>query len=132
MKFLNPTVHGVVDYALGALLLLAPLLFGFTGVVAILCYVLGAGHISYSLITRYPLSILKLIPFPVHGVIESVAAVVLLAAPWLFDFAHDALARNFFVVNAIAVGIVVAVTRYRTVPEEEQARTGRAQVSART
>lgn len=122
MKILSPFVHGIIDYAVGILLLLAPTLFGFEGTPEILSYVLGAGHIAYSLITRYPLSIAKLIPFPIHGMIESAAGLFLLASPWLFGFADDEVARNFFIGSALAVGLVVLLTRYRTTPEEESSR----------
>jgi hypothetical protein len=123
MKVLSPFVHGIIDYAVGILLLLAPVLFGFDGAPEALCYALGVGHIGYSLLTRYPLSIVKLIPFPIHGMIESAAGVFLLASPWLFGFADDQIAaRNFFVGSAIAVGLVVVLTRYRTTPAEETAR----------
>lgn len=123
MKILSPFVHGIIDYAVAALLLLAPTLFGFTGTPEILSYALGVGHLAYSLVTRYPLSIAKLIPFRIHGMIESAAGVFLLVSPWLFGFADDQIAaRNFFVGSAIAVGAVVLLTRYRTTPDEEVGR----------
>ena len=42
MKILSPRVHGYIDYAAAVMLFLAPTLFGFGGVPATICYVLGA------------------------------------------------------------------------------------------
>jgi hypothetical protein len=52
------------------------------------------------------------IPFRIHGVIEAVAGIFLLAAPWVFGFAQDIAARNFFLVIGIIVLVVVALTDY--------------------
>ena len=81
--------HAVIDYVVGVLLLAAPYILGFAngGPAQIVPMALGAGTILYSLLTRYELSIAKLIPYRVHLVIDLLAGVVLLASPWLFDFA---------------------------------------------
>ncbi|WP_437785828.1 SPW repeat domain-containing protein [Sorangium sp. So ce1097] len=114
MKILSPRVHGYIDYAVAALFLLAPSLFGFSGLPETLCYILGAVHIGMTLLTAYPLGAAKIIPFPVHGALEAVVAVFLVAAPWLFNFDEAAAARNFFVVSGVAVALVWLVTDYRS------------------
>jgi hypothetical protein len=81
-------VHAVLDYLVGVLLLAAPYLFGFAtgGPAQMVPMVLGAGIIVYSLLTRYELSIAKLIPYRIHLMIDVLGGLVLLASPWLFDF----------------------------------------------
>ena len=113
-KILNPALHGVLDYALAFLFLLMPSVLGFPDNAATLSYVIGAAYIGTSLLTRYPLGVWKLIPFPTHGVVESMMAVFWLAAPWLFGFAEHAAARNFFLIAGVALLGVVAVTDYRS------------------
>ncbi|WP_438020600.1 hypothetical protein WMF18_16645 [Sorangium sp. So ce315] len=115
MKILSPRVHGYIDYAVAALFLLAPSLFGFSGLPETLCYILGAVHVGMTLLTAYPLGAAKIIPFPVHGALEAVVAVFLVAAPWLFSFDEAAAARNFFIVSGVAVVLVWLVTDYRSV-----------------
>ena len=66
-----------------------------------------------SLLTAYPLGVAKVIPFPIHGAIESVSAPLLVIAPFLLDFSRDVAARNFFIVAGIALGIVYLVTNSR-------------------
>src|SRR5688572_24617192 len=113
MKFLDPRVHGYLDYAAALLLALAPWLFGFGGTPAVLCYVLAASQLGMSLLTAYPLGIAKVIPFPVHGGVELIVAMFLVVAPWLFGFAGVDPARNFFIAAGLGLGVVYLTTDYR-------------------
>lgn len=47
---------------------------------------LGISIIVYSLLTRYELSVAKLIPMPVHLGIDAPGGILLIASPWLFGF----------------------------------------------
>lgn len=114
IKLLNPAVHGALDYALAVLFLLAPSLFGYGGFAATLSYIIGVVYIAASLLTRYPLGAIKLIPFPVHGVLEAIMAASWIACPWVFGFAAEAAARNFFVIAGIGLLAVVALTDYKS------------------
>ncbi|WP_437650605.1 SPW repeat domain-containing protein [Sorangium sp. So ce362] len=114
MKILSPRVHGYIDYAVAALFLLAPSLFGFGGLPETLCYILGAVHVGMTLLTAFPLGAAKIIPFPVHGALEAAVAVFLVAAPWLFSFDAASAARNFYLVSGVAIGLVWLVTDYRS------------------
>ncbi len=113
MKILSPRIHGFIDYAIVALLVLAPTLFGFGGVAATLCYVAAVAQGGMSLLTAYPLGVKGVIPFPIHGFIELAVGVLFVAAPWLFGFADDVAARNFFLVSGASVGVVFLLTNYR-------------------
>jgi hypothetical protein len=113
MKVLSPTVHGVLDYGLALLFLLLPRVLDFPPPAAMASYVIGAVYIVASLITRYPLGLVKLLPFPVHGVIESIMALSWIVLPWLMGFAEHTASRNFFVGAGIALLGVVALTNYR-------------------
>jgi hypothetical protein len=57
--------------------------------------VLAAVHAAMTLLTAFPLGAVKIIPFPTHGVIEIVAAVFILLAPWLLGF-RDGLDAKYF------------------------------------
>jgi hypothetical protein len=111
---LAPLWHAVLDYGLAILFLIAPALFGFESAAArSLAHAIGATYIVASLVTRYPLGLLKLLPFPAHGVLETLAALGWLVLPYLAGFAGDRAARNFFVATAIALLAVVSITDYR-------------------
>jgi hypothetical protein len=112
LKVLNPTIHGVLDYALAFFFLIAPGIFDFPENAATLSYVIGALYIGVSLITRYPLGIWKMVPFPTHGVLETLMAISWLALPWLLGFSEHAAARNFYLLAGVGLLSVVALTNY--------------------
>jgi hypothetical protein len=125
-KVIKPAQHGILDYALAFLFLLAPSIFNFPDNAATLSYVVGVAYLGTSLITRYPLGVWKVLPFPTHGVIESVMAAAWVVAPWLFGFSgHDA-ARNFFVIAGVGLLLVVALTDYKSRAAATQTRLGHA------
>lgn len=114
MKFLSPLVHGALDYMLGALFLVAPFWLDFTSPLArTLCFVYGGALLLVSLLTRYPLGVLRVLPFPVHGGIEFVASLALIASPWLAGFEGVVPARNFFVGTGVALFAVWLTTDYK-------------------
>jgi hypothetical protein len=114
MRILSPKTHGYLDYMAFLLLLLAPAVFGFTSPTAIrLSNTLGWGYLVFSLLTSYPLGLIKWIPFPVHGAIELLTSLALVAFPWMLGFSADGAARNFFVSAGVALFVLWAVTDYR-------------------
>ena len=113
LKILNPTLHGALDYTLALAFLFLPGVLGFPNQAANLSQLIGLVYLGASLLTRYPLGALKLIPFPVHGIIESAMALAWLGMPWIFGFADHAPARTFFVLAGLGLLAVVAVTDYR-------------------
>lgn len=109
IRFLPTSVHGVLDYLVGIVLIAAPWIFGFAYVGGAAVYVpivLGIALILYSLVTKYELGIpgLKFLPMPYHLVIDFIAAAFLAASPWIFGFASKPL--NVWLPHLV-VGIVV-------------------------
>lgn len=86
---INTRTHGIIDYATGALLLVAPYLFGFAngGIAQWLPQLLGAMTIVMSLFTDYELSISRVIPLRVHLGMDMATGALLAVSPWLFGFA---------------------------------------------
>ncbi len=86
---MNSRVHGLLDYLVALVLIVAPYLFGFAngGPEQIVPQALGALIIVLSLITAYEMSVAKLIPYRVHLGIDVVQALFLLASPWLLGYA---------------------------------------------
>jgi hypothetical protein len=111
-KPISARAHGLLDYATVAAFLNAPLVLGFGGTPAVIAYWLAGIHLLMTGLTDFPLGVFKWIPFKIHGAIELVAGLLLIVAPWMFGFADIYAARNFFVVLAITIFIVVALTDY--------------------
>jgi hypothetical protein len=113
MRFLNPKIHGVLDYVVVLAFLAAPKLVGLAGLAAYLSYALAAVHLAVTLLTDFPLGALRLIPFPIHGWIELAVGPTLVAAPWVLGFAAGSHARVFYVAAGIAIFLTWCVTDYR-------------------
>ena len=114
-KVLKPLPHGALDYAMAGALIASPWLFGFSRNRAATMHAVGSGlGISgLSLFTRYPLGVVKAIPFPVHGVIETLAGMMTATAPWLLGFSRDRNAKVTHLVSGLGTLAVVAMTDYQ-------------------
>ena len=89
MKVLNPQIHGLIDYISVVGLALAPTLFGLQGISAILAYALAVIHLIMTVLTAFPLGLIKLIPLKLHGLVEIIVGASLVALPWAFAGALD-------------------------------------------
>ena len=119
---ISTRVHGMIDYLVGVLLIVAPYALGFADGTAaqFVPVLLGVFVIVYSLVTQYELSILKLIPISVHLILDAAWGLLLIASPWLFHFA-DVVWLPHVVVGIVDIGVVLLTQRRRLSP---QMRTG--------
>ncbi len=118
VRLLPAWFHAVADYAVGVTLIaVAIAVGGSTGAVAT-GIVVGATVLAVSMLTRYPLGLVKVLPFPVHSGGDYLAATLLLAAPWVLNFASgDGGLAAFYVVAGVAVLAVSLVTNYQYSPK---------------
>lgn len=109
-KPLDPNSHAVLDYALGVCCITVPAAAGFNYASSIASYAVGLAQIGMSLCTKYPISVVKAIPFKVHSMIELCTAVGLMAAPLspLFDQSG----KTFFFSSGFALLGVWLLTDY--------------------
>jgi hypothetical protein len=97
-------VHGVLDYTTGVLLILAPRLFGLAeGAASQVLVLLGVATIFYSLLTRYELGLLHVLPLRAHLRLDLIAGVFVAISPWLFGFA-DVIWQPHVFVGLFGVG----------------------------
>ncbi len=113
MRIIPTRVHGLLDYSMGALLIVAPWLFGFNrgGAETWTPVILGAGAIVYSLFTHYELGLVRVIPMPVHLALDFMSGLVLTLSPWLFGFA-DLVSTPHLVLGLAEMG-AAAMTQTR-------------------
>lgn len=99
MKRISSRAHGVLDYVVGVLLIIAPYLFGFADnePARNAAWIVGGASLLYSLVTAYELSIAKLIPYRVHLGLDLVAGLFLALSPWLLNFADEVFAPHLIV-----------------------------------
>jgi hypothetical protein len=88
MRFLPTGLHGVIDYLWGLALLSTPWLLGFADVSAAkwVAVVFGIGAILYSAFTAYELGLVRILPMPLHLILDGIGGITLAASPWLFGF----------------------------------------------
>jgi hypothetical protein len=105
-KPITPYAHGVLDYTTSAMVAAAPRVMRLPRSAAVACYALAGGMAGLALLTDYPLSAKRAIPFKAHGASDASLAALLPALPWLLGFARHRRARNFFLgLTALTVGV---------------------------
>ncbi len=95
-KPIGPTAHGLIDYGYTALQALAPGLFGFKGAARTLCYGFAATQGIVSGLTDYPLGVKRIIPFRLHGKLETPVIAALVLLPWLAGALKKKKSRRYF------------------------------------
>ncbi len=107
-------VHGVAEYAAGALFVAAPFLFGFESDAATaLAIVVGVLVIVLSASTNAPTGLAKVLPVEIHAIADFALAVLLIAAPFLFGFRDENAPTAFFIVLGVLHLLFTIATRYR-------------------
>ena len=89
MQFIPTRVHGVIDYLVAVLLIASPWLFDFSdgGAKTWIPVALGIGIALYSVLTDYELGLMRMIPMPIHLLLDVGGGIFLAVSPWLFGFA---------------------------------------------
>src|SRR5690606_32275896 len=115
MRIISTKIHGILDYSMGILLIIAPWLFGFYegGRESWVLILLGGGTIIYSLLTDYELGLAKAISMKTHLSIDLIAGVFVAASPWLLGFSD----RVFLPHLIFGIAEIGAVMMTRTIPE---------------
>lgn len=113
MRFINTRVHGMLDYGMGVLLIAAPWLLNFArgGAETYVPVVLGVGVILYSLITRYELGVLKVLPMGAHLAMDFFGGLFLAVSPWLFGF-NDYIVWPHVLFGILEMGAALMTQRY--------------------
>jgi hypothetical protein len=84
MAKLPSEAHGVIDYLTASTLIALPRIFGLRGKLASMLTAVGLGTITYSLLTRYELGVLKVLPFKTHLKLDAMNGALMTTAPLLF------------------------------------------------
>ena len=122
VRLLPAWLHAVADYAVGAVLVLAALITGGTSGAVGTGVVVGLTVLVVSMLTRYPLGVVKVLPFTVHSAGDYLAAALLLAGPFTLHFNHsDSGLSALYVGAGLAVLAVSLITNYQYSPRVQAA-----------
>lgn len=111
-KKISPRVHAALDYAIAGSFLLAGALFWKrnrrAAVGSLLC---GGATAAVSLLTDYPGGVRKVIPYSMHGQIDTGLVAMTAAMPRLVNIEGDREAK-FFSRQAVAKTAITAMTNF--------------------
>ena len=114
MKFISPQIHGIIDYLVVLFLFVSPGFFHFAGLLSIFTYALGAVHLLLTILTNYPLGIIKVLPVSLHATVELLVGIVLIVLAYTL-FKTDQYGTIFYVIFGTVVLLTWLVTDYRGV-----------------
>ena len=116
MRFISTKIHGTLDYLTAFLLLIIPFVLGYgtDTVTGRIFVILGVATILYSLITKYELGLLQILPIQLHLMLDVLSGVLLAASPWLFGFNNVAYMPHLII--GIAEISIALITRTKTYP----------------
>ena len=107
-------MHGVLEYAAGAVFIAAPFVFGFDSDAATaLSIIVGVLVLAIGASTDAPTGLARTIPVEIHAVVDFALAVLLIAAPFLFGFRDEGAPTAFFIVLGVVHLLVTIATRFR-------------------
>src|SRR5437588_6568618 len=118
VKLLPAWFHAIADYAVATLLILVPAIAGGSSKAVAAGIVVGAVVAVVSMLTRYPLGVVKVLPFTVHSAGDYLAAALLVIAPFALSFNDsDTGLSVFYIAAGVAVLAVSLITNYQYSPK---------------
>lgn len=112
MKIISIKNHGFLDYITVLAFALIPTVFGLEGIPAYLSYALAVVHLSMTLLTAFPLGVVKVIPVKLHKLVETIVGPVLVIVPWVLGFSENLTARYVYVGMGLVIIAVGFLTDY--------------------
>jgi hypothetical protein len=110
---LSPFVHGVLEYAIAVLFIVAPFLFGFDErAPTAIAIVVGVALLVFTASSELPTGLARSVPVGIHAVVDVLLAVFLIAAPFLFSFNDEGAATAFFIVLGVGFLLLTIATRF--------------------
>jgi hypothetical protein len=118
VRLLPAWFHAIADYAVAAALILVPIISGGSDKAIAAGVVVGAVVALVSMLTRYPLGVVKVLPFTIHSAGDYLAAALLVIAPFALSFHEsDTGLSAFYIAAGAAVLAVSLITNYQYSPK---------------
>src|SRR5690606_6888463 len=115
---ISTRTHGILDYIIGALLIIAPWLLDFAdgGAAMWTAIVIGAAIIVFAFFTNYELGVVRTIPMRIHLGMDILLGIFLAVSPWLLAYSELVWAPHL-IVGLIILGS--GVMTQKAAPSEE-------------
>jgi hypothetical protein len=106
--------HGLLEYAAGALLIVAPFLLSFdSGAATAASIILGVLVLTVAATTEGPTSLANQLPLAVHVLLDYALVAVLIAMPFVAGFSDETAPTAFFIALGVAHLMISLGTRFR-------------------
>jgi hypothetical protein len=106
-------VHGIAEYGVGALSIVAPFLFSFDSDTATVVSILfGAAIVVLGFVTEAPTGVARNLPIASHVVLDYVMSLFAIVSPFVFGFTDDGAATAYFIVIGVGFLLLTIATRY--------------------
>lgn len=112
MRVIPASLHRILDFVTVVGFALAPTLLGLTGPAAMLAYTLAVVHLVLTLMTQFGDAGSRPVPLRIHGMIELVVGLALVAAPFVLGWTGAA--RTFYLVAGVVILAVWALSDYHS------------------
>jgi VIT1/CCC1 family predicted Fe2+/Mn2+ transporter len=110
-------LHGLIEYAAGAALIVLPFLLGYnSGTAKAVSIVLGVVLIFIAAASAGPTGLSKSIPVAVHVLLDYVLVALLIASPFLFGFSNETDPTAVFIALGVLYLLVSVATRFTKPP----------------
>jgi len=115
--------HGLLEYAAGAILIVAPFVLGFDSDAATaVAIVAGVLVIVVASMTSGPTSLVNQIPIAAHLLLDVLLAAAFIASPFLFGYSDETDPTAFFIALGVVHLLVTIGTRFRKAEAERPRR----------
>jgi predicted Kef-type K+ transport protein len=127
LRLIGAWSHIVIDIVFIIALVFGPAYAGFSGRQASIAWVLAG---VMFLIVAFTL--IKAIRFAIHGLVEIIVVLLILIAPWFWNFASGVHSRNFYLFVGVVMLAIWFMTDFRglrksknsPLPDEREPRSG--------
>lgn len=107
------SIHGIIEYLAGALLIAAPFLLAFdSGAAKAASIVLGVFVLAIAAATEGPTGLSAIVPIRMHVILDFALAGLMIAAPFLFGFSDEGAPTAFFVALGVLHLLITIGTRF--------------------
>lgn len=111
--FLPFFLHGLVEYAAGAFLIVAPFVLGYEdGLATGASIVLGIAILGVAAATDSPAGLNRTIPVKAHVALDFVVVALLVASPFLLGFSDEDTPTAVFIALGVAHLLITISTRF--------------------
>ncbi len=117
LKLIPTKAHGFLDYLTAGTMLALPRAMGWSENVTRLLTGAAVGTIGYSLLTRYELGLVKVLPMRAHLALDAMSGAALCAAPWMLPEESDEVKQALL---SLGLFELAAAFTSQTEPEAEQ------------